>query len=198
MVKSISKEKALEWLIEGNNDFIDAKINHSGDISSAKRLHLHHHGQNPFALIVCCSDSRVIPENIFMKGLGDLFVVRLAGNVVGDFALGSIEYGVEHLGIKLVMVLGHTGCGAVHAAMTQSHDSYIGQITNEIKGAIGNISDPTKASIKNVLNACDKIKSSPLLAKDLANIEIVPALYHTHSGKVEIIKEHTKKKFINL
>ncbi len=190
MVKSISAEKALEWLIEGNNDFIDAKVNHSGDISSAKRMHLHHHGQNPFALIVCCSDSRVIPENIFMKGLGDLFVVRLAGNVVGDFALGSIEYGAEHLGIKLVMVLGHTGCGAVHAALNGSHDSYIGEITKEIKGAIGETLDPTKATIKNVLNSCEKIKSSPLLQKDLDNIVIVPALYHTHSGKVEIIKEH--------
>lgn len=189
MIKSIDADKALEWLIEGNLDFIDAKVNHHGDISSEKRKHLHHHGQNPFALIVCCSDSRVIPENIFMKGLGDLFVVRLAGNVVGDFALGSIEYGVEHLGIKLVLVMGHSGCGAVHAAIEGSCDSYIGEITKEIKKAINGIKDPTKASIANTINSCEKIKSSPLLAKDLANIKVVPALYHTHSGHVEILEK---------
>lgn len=189
MVKSISADKALEWLMEGNNDFIDAKVNHSGDISSAKRLHLHHHGQNPFALIVCCSDSRVIPENIFMKGLGDLFVVRLAGNVVGDFALGSIEYGVEHLGIKLVLVMGHSGCGAVHAAIEGACDSYIGEITKEIKKAIKDTKDPTKASVINIINSCEKIKTSPLLHECLDKIKIVPALYHTHTGHVEILKK---------
>jgi carbonic anhydrase len=187
MVKNIDAKKALEWLLEGNNDYIDAKINHHGDISKEKRLHLHHHGQNPFALIICCSDSRVIPENIFMKGIGDLFVIRLAGNVIGDFALGSIEYGIEHLGIKLVMVLGHTSCGAIHASLEGSHDSYIGEITKEIKKAIFSTNDPIKASKLNVYHSVEKIKQSPLVKKDLDNITIVPALYHTHSGKVEII-----------
>lgn len=189
MNKSIDSKTALDWLIEGNLDYINAKVNHNGDISLAKREHLHKHGQNPFALIVCCSDSRVIPENIFMKGLGDLFVVRLAGNVVGDFALGSIEYGVEHLGIKLVCVMGHTSCGAVHAALNGSHHSFIGEITKEIKSAIGDCKDATKATVANTLASCNKIKTSPLLQKDLSQIEVVPLLYHTHSGKVEIIKE---------
>ncbi len=192
MIKSIDADKALEWLLEGNQDFIEAKVNHHGDISSQKRIHLHRHGQNPFALIVCCSDSRVIPENIFMRGLGDLFVVRLAGNVIGDFALGSIEYGVEHLGIQLVLVLGHTGCGAVHAAIEGTCDSYIGQITNEIKLAIKDTKDPSRASTLNVLNSVNKIKTSPLLQKDLNKIKIVPAMYHTHTGHVEIIKDTHK------
>lgn len=188
MIKSIDANTALKWLIEGNKDYIDAKTNHHGDISQEKRHHLHHHGQNPFALIVCCSDSRVIPENIFMKGLGDLFVVRLAGNVCGDFALGSIEYGIEHLGIKLVLVMGHTGCGAVHAALEGSHDSYIGEITNEIKKAIGRTKNPLNATKKNVLNSINKIKSSPLIEKDLDKATIVGAIYHTNTGKVEILK----------
>ena len=68
---SISASKALEWLIEGNNDYLNAKNNHSGDISQEKRMHTHKHGQSPFAVIITCSDSRVIPENIFMKGIGD-------------------------------------------------------------------------------------------------------------------------------
>ncbi len=196
MVKSIEASKALEWLIEGNNDYINAKTNHNGDISLEKRAHLHRHGQNPFAIVVCCSDSRVIPENIFMKGLGDLFVIRLAGNVIGDFALGSIEYGIEHLGIKLVLVMGHSGCGAVHAAMEGTHDSYIGEITKEIKKAIKDSKDPTKASIINTINSCNKIKTSPLLQKDLDNVLVVPALYHTHTGHVEIIEK--PEKFITL
>lgn len=189
MIKSIDSEKALEWLKEGNNDYISAKVNHVGDISFEKRYHLHKHGQNPFALIITCSDSRVIPENIFMRGLGDLFVVRLAGNVVGDFALGSIEYGVEHLGINLVVVMGHTGCGAVQAAMEGSHDSFIGEITREIKFAIKDSKSSVTAAKENVYNSINKIKESPLVKKDLDKIKVVGALYHTHSGKVEFLKE---------
>lgn len=187
MTNSIDANTALEWLLEGNKDYIEAKFNHNSDISHEKRLHLHHHGQNPFALIIACSDSRVVPENIFMKGLGDLFVIRLAGNVVGDFALGSIEYGVEHLGIKLVMVLGHTSCGAIHASLEGSHDSFIGQITKEIKSCIFDTKDPTEAAKLNVYNSVKKIKESPLVKKDLDAIKIVPAIYHTHSGEVEIL-----------
>lgn len=189
MNKKIPASKALEWLIEGNNDYINAKTNHHGDISHEKRVHLHHHGQNPFAVIICCSDSRVIPENIFMKGLGDLFVIRLAGNVIGDFALGSIEYAIEHLGIELVLVMGHTSCGAVHAALEGSHDHYIGEITKEIQKAIGRIKNPLKATIKNTYNSVEKIKTSPLLQKDKDKAKIIPALYHTQTGIVELLKD---------
>ncbi len=188
MIKSIDSDKALEWLMEGNNDFIKAKTNHSGDISHEKRLHLHHHGQNPFALVICCSDSRVVPENIFMRGLGDLFVVRIAGNVIGDFALGSIEYGIEHLGINLVLVMGHSGCGAVAAALDGSHEHYIGLITNEIKTAIGDATNPLDACKRNVYNSIEKIKISPVLKENTHRLKIVGAIYHTHSGRVELLK----------
>ena len=87
MVKNIDAKTALKWLIEGNNDYIEAKINHHGDISKEKRLHLHHHGQNPFALIITCSDSRVIPENICMKRIVEIWVIRLEANVGSDFVL---------------------------------------------------------------------------------------------------------------
>jgi carbonic anhydrase len=188
MTKSIDADKALEYLLLGNLDYIDAKTNHHGDISHEKRMHLHNHGQNPYALVVCCSDSRVVPENIFMKGLGDIFVIRLAGNVLGDFAMGSIEYGIEHLGIKLVLVMGHSGCGAVHAALEGSHDHYIGLITKEIQNAIKDETSPLVACKKNVLYQINKIKNSPILKDDLDKVKIVGAIYHTHSGKVEILK----------
>lgn len=183
----IEAQKALDWLIEGNNDYINASKNHS-DISASKRAHTHHHGQNPFALIICCSDSRVIPESIFMKGIGDLFVVRLAGNVIGDFALGSIEYAIEHLGIRLVMVMGHTKCGAIHASIEGNHDDYIGMITDEIKRAIGSVTNNLAATKINVLNSIKKIRTSRIVEKlEADGLEIVGSIYHTQSGKVEIL-----------
>jgi carbonic anhydrase len=184
----IDANKALTWLKEGNNDYINAKRNHRGDISKEKRLHTHHHGQNPYAVIICCSDSRVIPENIFMAGIGDLFVIRLAGNVVGDFALGSIEYAVSHLNTKLVLVMGHTMCGAIHSAIIDHHESFITSIINEIKGAIGNCNDNTLASKLNVFNTINKIKKSEIINELLDHdVKIVGSIYHTHSGEVEIL-----------
>ena len=90
-------------------------------------------GQSPYAIIVTCSDSRVIPENIFSAGIGELFVIRLAGNIIDDHQLGSIEYAAGHLGCRLVVVLGHTHCGAVDAAINSEPAGYIRCITDEIK-----------------------------------------------------------------
>lgn len=186
--KSIDANKALEWLIEGNNDYINAEKNHHGDISLEKRMHTHHHGQNPFAVIVTCSDSRVIPESIFMKGIGDIFVIRLAGNVLGDFGLGSIEYAIDHLGCKLVMVLGHTSCGAVHAALDGEHDNYIDSIITEIRRAIKGIKAPLAAAKANVKNSIKKIEENILDEGHISSgVKVVGAIYHTVSGKVELL-----------
>lgn len=109
----ISAKDALQKLIDGNQRYV------TGDNS----LHTHNSdlvaGQNPFAVILGCSDSRVAPEIIFDQGSGDLFVVRVAGNVVGPLGLGSVEYAVQQLGVHLVVVLGHTGCGAVNATLSE-------------------------------------------------------------------------------
>lgn len=185
---SIPATKALEWLIEGNKDYIEAEKNHHGDISLERRMHTHRHGQNPFAVIITCSDSRVIPESIFMKGIGDLFVIRLAGNVVGDFGLGSIEYAVEHLECNLVVVMGHTSCGAINAALDRHHQGYIGLITKEIKSAIFNEISPIVATKLNVRNTINKIMDSEIIKKRLnEGLEVVGSVYHTHSGVVEFI-----------
>jgi len=109
----ISAKDALKKLIDGNQRYV------SGDNS----LHTHKNdlvdGQKPFAVILGCADSRVAPEIIFDQGSGELFVIRVAGNVVGPLEAGSVEYAVEHLGVQLVVVLGHTGCGAVSASLSE-------------------------------------------------------------------------------
>lgn len=113
MIKHITTTpaKALEKLKAGNASYIDAKVN-SEDISQAKRTDTLVNGQKPYAIIITCSDSRVIPENIFMTGIGELFVIRIAGNVIDEHQLGSIEYAASHLGAPLIVVMGHTHCGA--------------------------------------------------------------------------------------
>ena len=140
---------AIYRLAAGNLKYLNAESG-NGDISRRVRLATWAKGQSPYAIIVTCSDSRVIPESIFSAGIGELFVIRLAGNVIDDHQLGSIEYAAGHLGCRLVVVLGHTHCGAVDAAIHHEPEGYIKYITDEIKKAIGDEKDPYKASCMNV------------------------------------------------
>lgn len=174
--------KALERLKEGNRGYLNA-LTGAGDVSPERRRYTSINGQAPFAVIISCSDSRVIPECIFSAGIGDLFVIRVAGNVIDRHQLGSIEYAVEHLGSRLVVVLGHTGCGAVGAALHEN-GGYIKFITDEIKRAISAESDAVKASILNVENSVSEIKKC-LGATD--GLLVVGALYHTDSGIVDFL-----------
>ena len=173
---------ALQRLKEGNKIYINSAKG-VGDISPEQRQYTWENGQKPCAVIVSCSDSRVIPEAIFSAGIGDLFVIRVAGNVVGDYELGSIEYAVEHLGCRLVVVLGHTGCGAVNAALGENH-GYVKHITDQIKRAIGRETDTVKASVLNVNQSVCKIKES---LPDMNGLIVTGALYHTDSGVVEFM-----------
>lgn len=177
--KNISAYDALERLKEGNKVYINS-VTGVGDISLERRMYTSEHGQQPYAVIISCADSRVIPESIFSAGIGDLFVIRVAGNVVDNTQLGSIEYATEHLGCKLVVVLGHTGCGAVSAAVSQN-DGYVKFITDEIKRAIGDERNAVKASILNVNQSVAKVEK--LL--DMPDVKVLGALYHTDSGLVE-------------
>ncbi|MCH5165061.1 MAG: carbonic anhydrase [Clostridiales bacterium] len=171
---------ALEKLKEGNIKYIDSAVG-ACDISPEKRMFTSEYGQKPFAVIVSCSDSRVIPECIFSVGIGDLFVIRVAGNVVDNYQLGSIEYAVEHLGCRLVVVLGHTGCGAVGAAC-EKHGGYLKYITDEIKRAVGTETDSLKAGMLNVNQSVSKIKK---LFEESDGVLVVGAMYHTDSGVVD-------------
>ena len=182
-VEGMPAEEAFARLKEGNAAYV-ASGAPAGDVSAARREELAA-GQSPFALIVACSDSRVVPETIFSCGLGDLFVIRVAGNVIGGHALGSIEYATEHLGVRLVVALGHTHCGAVGAAIAGEEDGLVGMITRDIQDAIGGETDPRAASAANACYAAERIRESFGLDTREDAFAVVPALYDIETGEVE-------------
>ncbi len=192
----LSPDKAFAKLKEGNLRFTKGKAIHP-DQSSATRIALAG-GQKPFAVIVTCSDSRLSPEIIFDQGLGDLFVIRVAGNTVDDVALGSIEYAVEHLGSQLVVVMGHDKCGAVKAAVegvqTGKHPGeHIISVTAPILPVVTSArllkGDLLENSIK--MNAekqaANLKKSEPILSEKFAakKIKIFSCVYHFNTGVAE-------------
>ncbi len=192
----ISPEEALNRLKEGNQRFITGKsIRPRQDIMRLKEVAA---GQNPFATIVGCSDSRVPNEIIFDQGLGDLFIVRTAGQVSTYASWGSIEFAEEVLGTKLIVVLGHTQCGAVNASVNLPEvQGHIITLINAIKPAVEKArkSQPTNlldAAIReNILMQVDQLKSlEPVLAKRVrdGSIKIIGALYTLDSGKVEFFE----------
>ncbi len=139
---AINGDEALKKLIGGNKFYVAGKSRHPHQ-TIERRTELAK-GQNPFAVILGCSDSRVPPEILFDQGLGDLFVVRVAGNVVDNAVQGSIEYAVEELGVPLIMVLGHERCGAVKAAVD------VVEKGGELPGQIETIIDKIKPAVEKV------------------------------------------------
>lgn len=115
-------------------------------------------GQHPEVLVITCSDSRVVPEFIFNCSLGDIFVIRTAGNVINEGELATVEYAIEHLKVKRIVVLGHTHCGAVHATMKNEKGRYLDPILNRIRKNIGDINDEYLASKENAFKEANYIK----------------------------------------
>ena len=142
-------------------------------------------GQQPFAIVVCCSDSRVIPEQIFGAEIGDIFVIRVAGNVLDRHQLGSIEYAAGHLDCNHIIVLGHTGCGAVKAALSGGGDGFIQYITDDILEAVGSERDPYKACCLNVEHAVDRLKKEFDEHPEIGGVIIEGAVYDIRSGEVQ-------------
>ena len=183
----ISAAAALQNLRAGNEAYLAATVC-GGDISPAIREKTCLEGQQPYAIVVTCSDSRVIPEAIFSAGIGQLFVIRVAGNVMDDHQLGSIEYAASHLGCKLVLVLGHTHCGAVDAAIHHEPEGYIKFITDEICRAIGPEKDPYKACCLNVQRSIAVIEESLDIRRDEEHgLKVAGAIYHIEDGRVEFL-----------
>lgn len=140
-------------------------------------------GQHPYALVISCSDSRVVPEEIFNVDPGEIFVIRTAGNVINEGELATVEYAIEHLNIKYILVLGHTHCGAIHASIHNEHGQYIDVILNRIRRSIGNECDEFKAS---KLNALSEVKF--ILEKFPCYDGIVKAgIYDIETNKVTIL-----------
>ena len=115
-------------------------------------------GQHPELLVITCSDSRVVPEYIFDCSLGEIFVIRTAGNVINEGELATVEYAIEHLKVKHIIVLGHTHCGAVHATIKNEKGRYLDPILNRIRKNINGIDDEYLASKENALKEANYIK----------------------------------------
>lgn len=153
--------------------------------------------QHPFVTIVSCSDSRVPPELVFDEGLGDLFVVRVAGNVLNDENVGSIEYSVDHVGVRLIVVLGHQRCGAVKAAKEtiaakSKAPGHIQSLVNAIRPAVeatlkGDVEATTEANVKNVVQALRS--STPILKPkiDSGDVQVIGAYYSVDTGAVSFL-----------
>lgn len=195
----ISGEQALQKLLEGNARYVSGNISHQDQYMVERRSELIA-SQQPFAVVVGCSDSRVPPEAVFDQGLGDIFVVRTAGHVLDNASLGSIEYAVEHLGVPLVVVLGHDSCGAVSA--TVKGDEAPGHLKNLAKSIqpavdearkMGSESELLGNSIdNNVKNIQKYLKTAgPILSEKFqkGELTIVGARYHLDTGIAHIIEQ---------
>ena len=194
---TMNPAKALAQLMAGNQRFQQDATAHP--LLHAKRRAELAGGQAPFAIILSCSDSRVPPELIFDQGLGELFVVRLAGNTVTRAGLESIDYGVTHLGASLIMVLGHDSCGAVKGAVTECASkpaAELPEIFANVCPAVDRVRKTggdnleSRAIDLNVINQMQILERSPLFKKRIADgsLKIVGGRYNLKSGKVEIIK----------
>jgi carbonic anhydrase len=190
-------EDSLSKLQEGNKRFISGEPARK-DIGDNRRQELTK-GQHPFATVLSCSDSRVAPEIIFDQGLGDVFIVRVAGNVVEPTTLGSIEYGAEHLHTPLLVILGHESCGAVKATLEAKGkpEGNIGAILKKIMPAVNTAKkakkDPAEtlniAVQENVKNTYKDIMKSKIVRELVhdGKLKIVAAEYYLGTGKVELI-----------
>lgn len=174
-------EQALSFLKDGNERFVSGKLRYHSNQKRDRRLLVG--GQQPFAVVFCCSDSRVVPEIFFDQRLGDIFVIRNAGNVVNPAVLGSIEYSVEHLGSPLVVVVGHKNCGAVTAACAGGDlPPNIASVANVIKPAIKKNSTITEVVRNHAIRMADEIKKDKIIKKCKATV--VSAYYDIESGVV--------------
>jgi carbonic anhydrase len=198
----VSPEVALQRLADGNARFVAGRETHA-HMDPGRRATLAH-GQHPFATILACADSRVAPELIFDQGLGDIFVVRVAGNVVDDAVLASIEYAVIHTGTALVMVLGHERCGAITATVEalaghgsqEDKDTKIGALASRIAPAVkavpASAKDKVDAAVSlNAAHSAVQIlaDSPPLKARAAAGkLKVVAARYDLDDGKVTYLK----------
>jgi carbonic anhydrase len=191
-------EQALQKLKEGHARFLAGTMRHPDE--GAKRLKALAAGQRPFATILGCADSRVPPELLFDEGFGDLFVVRVAGNVSEPATLGSIEYAGEHLGVPLVVVLGHHKCGAVKATAEAAGpvEGNIGKVVDELRPAVaeakahpgkrGLVDDAVHANVAIV--ARQLVDESPVMRKlvEEGKVKIVTAVYDLDTHTVEWAK----------
>jgi carbonic anhydrase len=191
---TMSSEGALPHLLAGNQRFVTGAVAHP-DQSAPRRL-AQAAEQTPTAIVLACSGSRVAPEILFDQGIGNIFVIRNAGNVLDDHVIGSIEYAVAHLHVPLVVVLGHAKCGAVPAAVEGGHapghfSSIVASIGPAVKFALGHegeaVDNTVRANARLIRDAL--ADSEPLIgpAVKTGKIKVVAGLYEITSGKVLLL-----------
>ncbi|MBM9613401.1 carbonic anhydrase [Desulfobulbus rhabdoformis] len=192
-IKLTGKE-ALQRLLDGNKRFISGKLEHPNHCEESRRGLVN--GQDPIAVILTCADSRVPPVDVFDQGLGDVFVVRVAGNIINDQILGSIEYAVAHLHTPLVMVMGHSSCGAVSAvAQGVKLSGHIASLTPSIdaalkrtKGLAGDWTDNAAKAL--AVSTAQKIAESEPIVSDLVEegrVLVVATYYDLETGEVTLL-----------
>ena len=189
--------EAISRLKDGNSRYTNGNQQHPRQ-STKQRVELIKN-QHPFAIVVGCADSRVPPEIVFDQGLGDLFVLRVAGNVIDDHSLGSIEYAVDHLAVRLIVVLGHQSCGAVKAAKDTiaaktEAPAHIQSLVTAIQPAVeatvhGDLETTVKANVKDVVQALRS--STPVLKPnvDSGELRVLGAYYSLDTGAVSFLDE---------
>lgn len=185
----VPPDEALKRLIDGNIRYKNNKLIHPnrGFEVRQKQVEI----QDPFAIILGCSDSRVPPEIIFDQGLGDLFIVRVAGNILGNTELESLKFSIKYLNSSLVVVLGHQNCGAIKAVISgkseefESISKYLKPVCDQAKGSA------SLATLLNVKQTVRKLKESPYLMNIIQDkkIQIVGAVYDLETGSVTIIEQ---------
>lgn len=199
--EELSIEEAVLLLKEGNERFISGKVLND-DLTVKKRETLTVEGQHPFAVVLTCSDSRVPPEILFDQGLGDLFIVRDAGNVVDPVTLGSVEYGAEHLKAKVVLVLGHSKCGAVKATVDGGQPAgSIGAIVERIFPVVEKLRKENPVIPKeklyelteeeNVIAQAHTIMKSPLIKEliEKKELKVIGGRYNIETGEIDFVEE---------
>lgn len=200
-LETITPSKALNYLKEGNERFVK-NLKFNRDLKA--QVDNYRDSQYPFAIVLSCMDSRTTTEHIFDQGLGDVFVLRVAGNVINDDMIGSMEYACGVVGSKLIMVLGHSKCGAVKGACADVELGKLTQLLAKLDDSVANVESkmPTVAKTDaafveavahhNVLSSLDDILSKSELLSDLYNkgtIGLAGAYYDIETGKVEFMKE---------
>ena len=194
---SVGADDALSRLLNGDKRFVAGKSEEPQGAALIERRHALVKDQKPFAVIVSCSDSRVPPELVFDVSLGDIFVVRTAGEVVDEVAVGSIEYAIEHLGTHLIVVLGHQRCGAVSATVSGAKETgdipdllkAISPAVEETKGQSGDhIDNAVRANARDIAKRLQS--SGPIITPRVQSgeVKIVAAYYSLDSGQVELLK----------
>lgn len=188
----MTNQEVIKRLKDGNARFVEDHLD--GKLQNSSRRDALVSGQAPYAIVLSCADSRVVPELAFDAGLGELFTVRVAGNVANSSSIGSIEYAVAHCGTKVIVVMGHQSCGAVTAAVAGGDNGYnINHLLSHITPAISASEDGasiTDIVKKNAEMTVEELKNRSTIIKtavDAGEVQIVAAYYNLDGGKVDFL-----------